>query len=187
MIDYIIYVRVFLMKRVSIIGLPGAGKTTMSFALSKILDVPVIEIDSFYVDKVLPNKPRDVYQDLCKDALDKNKNGWIVDGYHKSMQPERIWDETDTFIYIDLPKDLLKSRVSSRNKERMRTKELLFGQIYESKAGTQRLLSLIDTKHVRLDEEMKTLEQTLLNNRDKSFIRLSSEEDVNNWLAGVKP
>ena len=66
------------MKKILVIGSPGAGKSTFSKRLAKILDYQLIHLDNLFW---LPDKSYigyDEFEDKIKQYLDDET--WIIDG-----------------------------------------------------------------------------------------------------------
>lgn len=61
--------------------------------------------------------PDDAILELLKEWLSKQKDGWIVDGFPRTMaQAERSWEflRPDAVLFLDLPDDEAKKRLSYR-------------------------------------------------------------------------
>ena len=89
------------MKRILVIGCPGAGKTYFSKRLSQILSLPLIHMDNLYWNK---DKTSVTTEELEKRLLPYlEKEEWIIDGnYHHTLEM-RLPYATDVFI-LDLPR-----------------------------------------------------------------------------------
>lgn len=109
------------MKRVSIIGSPGAGKSTFSRALSKKTGIPLLHLDYYYHQKGTD------YENNKQTWLDKVAeltagDTWIIEGNYGSSYAQRI-PKSDTLIFMDMPSwlsiwSVLKRRFQFRNKKR---------------------------------------------------------------------
>lgn len=86
------------MNRIIVIGCCGSGKTTLSKLLSKMLDLPIVHLDSLYW--------RDNWQPASNDEFDDwllaelKKPYWIIDGNNKRTMPLRL-KYCDTVIFLD--------------------------------------------------------------------------------------
>ena len=84
------------MKRILVIGCPGAGKTYFSKRLGAILSLPVIHMDNLYwrEDKTCVSQ-----EDLKEKLLPYLKNDeWIIDGKYHHCLEMRLPYATDVFI-----------------------------------------------------------------------------------------
>jgi adenylate kinase family enzyme len=99
------------MQRVMIIGPCGAGKSTLAFALSERLSLPL-----FHMDK-LAWKPGwvDRSNDELRRILHPLVNGerWLIEGNYGSTLPDRL-PYADTVIYLDYPVRLCLARLVRR-------------------------------------------------------------------------
>lgn len=104
------------MRRVAVVGTPGAGKSTVASALARALGVPWVELDSLYH---LPDwgKPDDD-EFRAKVAAALEGDGWVVDGnYH--LARDLVWARADTVVWLDLPRRVVMSRLLRRTAVRV--------------------------------------------------------------------
>ena len=89
------------MKRILVIGCPGAGKTYFSKQLGLLLNIPVIHMDNLYWHK---DKTSISTEELKQKLLPYlKKDTWIIDGnYHHTLEM-RLPYATDVFI-LDIPR-----------------------------------------------------------------------------------
>ena len=89
------------MKRILVIGCPGAGKTYFAKRLGSILNIPVIHMDNLYWNK---DKTAITTEELKEKLLPYlEKETWIIDGnYHHTLEM-RLPYATDVFV-LDLPR-----------------------------------------------------------------------------------
>jgi adenylate kinase family enzyme len=126
--------------RISIIGLPGSGKTTLAEALSAKLGVPHIQIDRFWFESGGPavtyHTPEDELVRIRAKVREKTlaaieADAWVSDGFYSRLQPE-IADRADTVIFLDIPlwRRLLNHAVrvvtKNRHKELTRWDDIRF-------------------------------------------------------------
>lgn len=89
------------MKRVSVIGCPGAGKTTFSRELSNSTRLPLIHLDLIYYDQAHSYQTdKDSWRSRVLNETKKKQ--WIIDGNYKSTFDIRL-PESDTIIFLDYP------------------------------------------------------------------------------------
>jgi adenylate kinase family enzyme len=89
------------MKRIMIIGSPGAGKSTFARKLADKTGLPLIHLDFYYHDT-----GKDYYND--KAAWQKRveeltaQESWIIDGNYGNTMGERM-TLAETIFYFDMP------------------------------------------------------------------------------------
>ena len=87
------------MKRILVIGCPGAGKTYFSKALAKKLSLPIIHMDNLYWHEDKTSISTEELKAKLQPYLEKDE--WIIDGnYHKTLEM-RLPYATDVFV-LDL-------------------------------------------------------------------------------------
>ena len=84
------------MKRILVIGCPGAGKTYFAKNLSNAIGIPVVHMDNLYWKKDRTSVSDEQLSKLLLPYLEKEK--WIVDGnYHQTLE-QRLKYATDVFF-----------------------------------------------------------------------------------------
>lgn len=73
------------MKKILVIGISGAGKSTFTRKLSEILHIPLICLDKLFWKPGWVKKDQDIFE---KEVLEQIKtDAWIIDGnYTNSME-----------------------------------------------------------------------------------------------------
>jgi len=111
------------MKRVSIIGCPGSGKSYFARQLHAATGLPLFHLDKIYHELHLGND-RIENRNLWRSELNKviKNYSWITDGNYFSTQDLRL-PLSDTIIIFDYPlrivyRRLLKRRWVYRNAKR---------------------------------------------------------------------
>jgi adenylate kinase family enzyme len=110
------------MKRVTIVGCPGAGKSTFARALAEKTNIPLLHLDYYF-----HQKDQD-YENDKQAWLDKLKEltsgeSWIIEGNYGSTYEQRI-PKSDTLIFLDMPSllsiwSVLKRRYQYRKRKRV--------------------------------------------------------------------
>ncbi|WP_099205244.1 AAA family ATPase [Scatolibacter rhodanostii] len=86
------------MQKILIIGCSGCGKTTLSRALAKELELPLVHLDKLYWLNNWQAMPREKFDALLKEELAKSQ--WILDGNFDRTLPMRL-KYCDTIIFMD--------------------------------------------------------------------------------------
>lgn len=90
------------MKKVTIIGCGGAGKSTLARQLGEITGLPVVHLDQIWWS---PGN----WQHISREEFDRQleaeveKDTWILDGNFNRTIELRL-DRCDTVIYLDYPR-----------------------------------------------------------------------------------
>lgn len=100
------------MKKVIVIGSPGAGKTTFSRKLAAKTHLPLYHLDYYYHDDHF-NYKEDKLAWRQKVTELTNQPAWIMDGNYKSTFDIRF-PKADMIIYLDYPRSLTLKRALVR-------------------------------------------------------------------------
>ncbi len=100
------------MKKISIIGSGGAGKSTLAVKLGEKLTIPVYHLDALYWKpgwvETEREKWRLIQEDLC------SQDSWILDGNYGATMDIRL-HSSDTIIFLDIDPYLCLARVIWRS------------------------------------------------------------------------
>lgn len=86
--------------KIEIMGYSGSGKSTLCRKLSEIYHVPALHLDTVHF---LPNwgvRGNEEKQRIVSSFLDRNREGWIIDGNYTNLSYERRVDEADVVIQL---------------------------------------------------------------------------------------
>lgn len=89
-------------KRILIFGSPGAGKTTLSEKLGKMLGLPVKHLDKYFW-KNWKECPDDQWDKIILGFAGEDK--WIIDGNYFRTIDMRL-ERADTVIFLDYKRSL---------------------------------------------------------------------------------
>jgi adenylate kinase family enzyme len=101
------------MNRIAVIGCAGSGKSTLSIALGKKLDLPVIHIDRLNWQPGWIEVDRDELVRRQQAAFTKDGR-WIADGNYGATMRLRL-AVADTIVFLDLPTRICMWRVIKRS------------------------------------------------------------------------
>jgi adenylate kinase family enzyme len=124
------------MRRVSIVGVPGSGKTTIGRRLAAALDVPFVELDAIFHQPDWADLPCDAFRARVREVLDTD--GWVIDGNYSAVQ-DLVWQRADTVVWLDLPRHVVMQRVMLRTLRRAITRERLWNGNREPLTNFSRL------------------------------------------------
>jgi adenylate kinase family enzyme len=102
-------------RRVSVVGNSGSGKTTTARALAAAMGVPHLELDAVYhqpgwVELETQEFRRRVAEFVAADS-------WVVDGNYSKVQ-DLIWDRADTVAWLDPPRHRVMRQIVWRSLSR---------------------------------------------------------------------
>lgn len=89
------------MKKIIILGSPGAGKSTFSFALAEKTGLPVYHLDQMFWRAGWVSVTKEDFDAELAETLAKEK--WIIDGNYSRTIPMRL-EKCDTVFYLDYPR-----------------------------------------------------------------------------------
>ena len=99
------------MKRILIIGIPGAGKSVLARRLGDILNLPVIHLDQHFWKPGWVETEKTVWRGMVQQLV--SGKSWIIDGNYDSSHDIRF-PRADTIIYFDFPTRLCLWRITWR-------------------------------------------------------------------------
>ncbi len=89
------------MKKIIILGSPGAGKSTFSFALAEKMGFPLYHLDQIFWRPGWVNIEKEEFDAAVAEVL--KKDAWIIDGNYNRTIPMRL-EACDTVFFLDYPR-----------------------------------------------------------------------------------
>lgn len=111
------------MRRVSVVGVSGSGKTTVARELAARFSVPHIELDGIYHQPGWAGLPAEEF--WSRVAALAAGQGWVIDGNYSAVQP-LVWQYADTVIWLDPPRRVFMARIIWRTIRRIMFREELW-------------------------------------------------------------
>jgi adenylate kinase family enzyme len=173
------------MRRVSLVGVSGSGKTTVGGRLAVSLGVPLIELDAIFHQPHWTELARDDFRKRVGTAL--AAPGWVVDGNY-SVVRDLVWDRADTVVWLDLPRRLVMHRVILRTLHRAVTREALWNGNREPLTNFYRLdpeKNIIRWSWVKYATYVERYEAAMCDpaNDRLRFVRLRTPHEIDAFLA----
>ena len=100
------------MRRVSVVGTSGVGKSTFASALALVLGAAFLELDS--VQHQADWTPLPVEEFRARVALVAAGECWVIDGNYGRVQ-DLVWARADTVVWLDLPRRVVMRRIVWRS------------------------------------------------------------------------
>lgn len=118
-------------RRVLVVGMTGAGKTTAARRLSVRLAVPFHELDELAIG---PNwaTPVSFVSDV-QQILEEP--GWVFDSYGYDQVREQMWQAADSIVWLDYTRARILGRVLRRSLSRSLRRQPVFGGNRETWRG----------------------------------------------------
>ena len=165
-------------KRISIVGGPGTGKTTLADKLSLLLNLPAIHLDGINYNANWEEVGKEKRDSIILEKIKQDE--WIIDGNYSSTLPQRF-ESSDLVIWLDyssfsIIKGVLSRYISNFNKEkqeipgckeRISWKFLKFMITFRRK-GRKRIVENID----KISKE--------------KVIIFYNRKDLNKWLENIE-
>jgi len=117
------------MRRISVVGSSGAGKTTLARALAARLGLAHVELDSFYHQADWSHPSTEAFRTSVEKALtdaEASHGGWTLCGDYESQLEKLRELRSDTIVWVDLAKPLVMARLARRTVRRALTREELW-------------------------------------------------------------
>ncbi|HSG80239.1 MAG TPA: hypothetical protein VLD62_11710 [Acidimicrobiia bacterium] len=112
------------MRRISVVGVTGSGKSTFSDRLAGLLRVPHVELDALQWENGWSAAAEDVFVGRVRSATDAE--AWVLAGNYPRVQP-LVWERADIVVWLDPPLRVAAFRLLRRTFRRIRTRERLWG------------------------------------------------------------
>jgi len=175
------------MQRVSVVGVPGSGKSTTGRMLASVLDVPYAELDALFHQPGWTPLPLERFRAAVGEIVAGDT--WVVDGNYRQVR-DLVWDRADTVLWLDPSRIRATSRVRRRTLQRVTRGEELWNGNSETRsnlfsADPERnvvLLSWMKHPEYRRSSTATMAEPALSGAR---WVRLRSTGEVDMFLGGV--
>jgi len=110
-------------RRVSVVGNSGSGKSRLGRELATVLGVPFVELDAIFHQPGWVPLPDAEFTARVEAAA--AADGWVIDGNYSTVRPV-VWRRADTVIWFDLPRRTVMRQVVLRTIRRAVTRAELW-------------------------------------------------------------
>lgn len=172
--------------RIHIIGLSGAGKTTLAQRLAGTASYQHVELDQLYWGADWTPTPEWVFRGRTAQALHGNR--WIVDGSYDEVR-EIVWLRTQVVLWLDYPPALVFWRLGWRTVRNLLTQRKLW------ESGNRQTFCAAISPNSLLARTIKSCHQKRqkfadwMNDptyRHIEFIRWTAPWQAEHWLSGFR-
>jgi adenylate kinase family enzyme len=178
------------MKRISVVGISGSGKTTVGKTIAETLDVPFTELDSIHHQPGWTELSASEFQARVRPIVDGD--AWVIDGNYSSKGvQDLVWPRADTVVWLDLTRAQAMRRVIRRTIHRAATrKELWNGNVepwsnFLDPRPERNIITWTWTRYPTTREKyQKKIEDSAWSHLD--IIRLQTPAEVNDFLTGLR-
>jgi adenylate kinase family enzyme len=175
------------LRRVAVVGSPGAGKTTLARVLAYRLGVPHVELDAIFHLPDWQELPTDEFIETVSACT--SSGGWVVDGNYSRVR-DVVWTRADAIVWLDFSRPVVMRRVASRTISRaVRREELWNGnrEPWSNLWSWDPNRSIIAWAWRYFDHRRTQIEAELHNPRwaDVAFVRLRTPQAADEFLAAV--
>lgn len=163
------------MKKIIVIGSPGAGKSVFSKKLKSITNIPLYHLDMLYHKVDGTHISKEELEEKLKEIF--KKDNWIIDGNYQRTIEMRL-KECDTVFLLDIPTEDCIAGAESRvgkKREDMPWVEEQIDEIFKQ--------SIIDFSNEKLPQIYELL------NKYKDHINIvifKSREETDNYINSYK-
>ena len=170
------------MKRIQVIGAPGAGKSTLAKKVSEVTGYKLIDLDMNFHLPGWQMRETEEFRQIIQSKI-AGVDNWILDGDYYSKLGSEILEQVDTVVWMNTPLLYSQSRLIRRSLKRIITKELLWGVNRESTKGAYGLFKFAIRKHRELEEQVQ---ERWINNDKVKVIELKSKRDAEKYIRQLK-
>ena len=160
-------------NRISIIGGPGTGKTTLADNIGKELKLPVYHLDGIHHLENWQVRDKKERDKIILDKIEESK--WVIDGTYRDTLEARV-EKSDVIIFLNYSsiarvKGIISRYLKNKGKEKAEI------------PGCKEQMSLEFIKFAIIWNKTKgsTIKEVLEKNKDKEIIEFKTRKRLNKW------
>jgi adenylate kinase family enzyme len=113
-------------RRVSVAGISGSGKSTFARALAERLGVVYVELDALHHGPNWTEASREELRARVEAVIASAPEGWVMDGNYRSKLDDIVLAQADTLVWLEPPLRVSLRRLARRTWQRWRHQEELW-------------------------------------------------------------
>jgi adenylate kinase family enzyme len=174
-----------IVRRVSVVGNSGSGKSTVAGELASALGVPHVELDGVFHQPGWVPLAEDEFQRAAAAAV--AGDGWVIDGNYSAVRA-LVWARADTVVWLDLPRRTVMRQIVWRTLRRAVTREELWNGNREplrnflTWAPEESVISWAWHNHAKYRDRYGAAAADPANG-DLTFVRLTSRRGIKRFMA----
>ena len=157
------------MKRILIIGSPGAGKSTFAKELAKRTEISLFHLDLIWFHDNGDMESREIFDKKLQEILETAR--WIIDGYYPRTLEHRL-KYADTIFFLDLPEGVCLEGAKQRLGVKRNDNPIFETELSESLSERILTFRIFNKPYI----------EDLLEDFDGQIIRFHTREEIENWL-----
>lgn len=177
-------------KRISVVGSSGSGKSTVARRLAAVLALPYVELDALHWGPHWTSATGPELSEKIEAAT--AGDSWVVDGNYWSKVGPQVWTKADTVVWVNPPRWRTIWQVATRTVRRVATGQELWSGNRESWTGLMfwrgedSVLWWAWTSYART-EERYTAAMVDPTWSHLTFHRLRTRRDIERFVADLGP
>jgi adenylate kinase family enzyme len=141
-------------RRVSVVGASGAGKTTFARRLAALLDVTFFELDEVHNRAGWTHPDDEEFTSIAERMA--STESWVIDGNYRVVTMHGpVWARADTVVFLDRRRPVVMRQLVTRSVQRIITGAELWNGNRETWGD---LLSLDRQRSVIIDSALRHTE-----------------------------
>ncbi len=167
------------MRRVLVVGVTGAGKSTAAAAIAQRLRLPFHELDALAFGPGWTRPPDFV----ARVTALVEEPGWVVDSWGYPEVRDLLWAAADSLVWLDFPRRVVLPRVVRRSVHRSAGGAEIFGGNRETWRGWLSLDHPVWWSMRTFRSRRRDIGARLELTNGVSVTRLTSPAELESWLA----
>jgi len=175
------------MRRIVVLGVTGAGKTTFGKKLGAALNIPVTDLDDLHWLPGWVQRDTPGFYALAEEAA--ARDSWVIVGNYSKVR-QAIWPKADTFIWLDYSFPHVFSQLVKRSIRRAVDKNPVCNGNTESWRilfSKDSILVWLFTSYARVRRNYGEIFAGTGFAPDVTYIRLRRRRDADSFLAAHMP